>query len=135
MNKRWMIIENDPLVKVLKETHIAAAMRPNASTQILQGSWQMNGNDLIKSITAAMMSFGGRHAPIKDAYNIIDGNMHGTKAHVLWSGKIPGFGSAFVKGEFDPLLRPIQKELANTNTDYNIIAQVIHDYLKLQGKT
>lgn len=118
------------LYDILVNTHIEATKRRNASTQVFNATLEMNGEDLIKSITAALMCFGGIHAPIKQTYDMLmsinssNYSINLIKNHKI-NGKIPGFGSAFVKGEPDPMLDDISKaclefEKLNTRVDFSI---------------
>lgn len=125
------------LLSTLAVAHTNASERENASTQVLKGSWHTNGNDLIKSITAAVMTFGGRHAPIKEAYYLIDKLFYRNSKdwdrciHELYgnNGIIAGIGSGFIKGSPDPLLLNIELELFANHHRYRLIGKALTDYL------
>ncbi len=105
------------LQTVLYETHYRAAMdRPCASSQILKGVYESNGGNLVAAITAAMQTFGGKHAPIKDTYEwllFVKTKLNGLDMAIkmVYDRIVPGFGSSFVRGKFDPLLEPIDNNL------------------------
>lgn len=110
--------QREKLEFCLMQTHRKAARRDNASTQVLIGTWQSNGNNLIGAITAALQTFGGRHAPIKNTMKMLewiyDLPPDGISKEVgFWildmnnicpNGKLPGFGSSFAKGVRDDML-------------------------------
>jgi citrate synthase len=117
------------LEKALYATHYEAARRQNASTQVLIAAFQSNGNDVIKSITAALQCFGGKHAPVKEIYKMITSLQSDETRTVLSKYKsIPGFGSSFTK-ERDTLLDLVDAELIKQTKIYERIAIACKDYL------
>jgi citrate synthase len=136
------------MIELLKKAHKEAARRNNASTQVVLGSFQTNGNDLVKSIVAGLMTFGGTHAPIKDCYNwiarVVEYDVETKEGarmfsimmndileyHEMNEWKLPGFGSAFVKGQPDPLL----SDLCDATGPYYHIWSYVHDYFAIKGK-
>lgn len=118
------------LEKVLYTTHYEAARRQNASTQVLIAAYQSNGGNLLKSISAAMQCFGGKHAPIKECYSLIERMQSGESKSILSSYElIPGFGSSFAKNRKDDLLNMINGELKKHSSVYGRIAHACQDYL------
>lgn len=131
---------------ILREAHKKAARRNNASTQVALGSFQTNGGDLSKSITAGLMTFGGTHAPIKECYKWIEqvytfdvltkkgaSDFSTVMNHILncYEGsKFPGLGSAFVKDGPDPIL----DDLCDALKQYHHIWSFARNYFVIKGK-
>lgn len=130
------------LLEVLRDTHKKAARRENASTQVLVATWESNGHDLIGAITAAMQTFGGRHAPIKKTYNFLESLLKIPERDIspvisqIISNKLIvwGFGSSFVKGGFDPMLKNIHDELYAHNQKWMIMWDRIRDEILFHKK-
>lgn len=136
------------MIETLKTAHKKAALRNNASTQVVLGSFQTNGGDLIKSISAGLMTFGGTHAPIKDCYmwleRVIDYDVQTKEGarmfsimmndileyHEQMGMKLPGFGSAFVKDGPDLIL----SELCEATGPSSYIWSYVHNYFNIKEK-
>lgn len=126
------------LIKVLKEAHIKACHRENVSTQILKASFIANGRDLPKAICSAIMSLGGPHAPIKDAYCFISDCMErfdedNIQAQMIRWNPWPGFGSSFEKG-FDPLLEEIESVISAREPETTKLWEMINRLALQKGK-
>lgn len=126
------------LEQLLIKAHADACLRDNSSTVILKSTFDSNGCDLIKSITAALMAVGGMHAPIKHAYNMIRrAKEYGVDApegapDYTW---VPGFGSSFVKGSPDPLLEDLANQIYNNHYQFYEIGENIRTTLCKKKKT
>lgn len=90
--------------------HQDGAMRECASTVILGQTFKVNGANSAQSIVAAISSMGGSHAPLVEAARFFNFVMSEPPESVpdmikdiLKTGKVPGFGSSFVKDEVDPI--------------------------------
>jgi len=122
--------------ELLINAHEVAATRDNVSTHILLEAYHANGGDMIKSITAAMMTLGGLHGPIKQVYRILTRMRQGFDVQLaiehMGSCKIPGFGSSFYKGTPDPSLHELAREILGT--EYASMCVTISEYLAMQGK-
>jgi len=114
------------------EAHRKSCRRDNVSTVVLRESWNSNGQDLYKSITAAMMTLGGIHAPIKRCYVMIGRHLRNEPS--LPYDLVPGFGSSFFKGAIDPILYDLSDYINVNHTQYEDIAIKIHNKLIDQGK-
>lgn len=102
--------------ELLIEAHRKAALRDSSSTVILKAAFDSNGGDLIKSITAAMMTLGGLHAPIKHVYSMLN-KMNSPNGDYFCYKKldpIPGFGSSFVSTK-DPILEDLNDHIFASN--------------------
>lgn len=120
---------------ILFQTHKEAAARPNASTEILTSIYEVTNGNYLKSITAAIQTFGEKHAPIKETYKLIrdllllcknkeDRESYLCKNYGL-NVIIPGFGSHFVKNQPDPILENIADWLYEYDaTTYNIANEI-----------
>lgn len=128
------------ILDFLYKTHRLAARRENASTQVLIATWESNGHDLIGAITAAMQTFGGRHAPIKKTYNFLESvkdlkdDFYPVVSCCIQAGRIPGFGSSFAKNKFDDLLSIIESKLYLKNIKWKDLWVKIRNELLLRNK-
>lgn len=82
--------------QILLEKHAMLALRENSSTLVLSTAFQSNNGDLSKSICAALMCLGGKHAPLKLMYEVIE--HFKTEDEKDIDCLIPGFGSSFYEG-------------------------------------
>jgi citrate synthase len=129
------------LKNLLIEAHKEASHRENASTQVLKAAFISNGGNLIGSITAAMNMLGGLHAPIKQTVQWIERIPIGGLGIAVKSspqrstqGRVPGWGSGFIKGEFDPMLMKLHDELIKHHEVYAKIEESVTCYFASQGK-
>lgn len=126
--------QDNQLIGAVGEAHYRSAFRQNPSTVALQCAAQGSG-DLLRSLAAALSTFGQRHGPIEETYEMIAkaevpaeffvGNYLERKQHV------PGWGSSFTKGEMDPDWKPVYACLENSfpNIEKRITAftNALHD--------
>jgi citrate synthase len=102
---------------------------------VLKAAWESNGGDLIKSITAALMTLGGLHAPVKKVYNLLYKLQHNNFDVVLCQyNVVPGFGSDFVRGAPDPMLNDTAEALYQENRELYDYGTKIHKHLGERGK-
>lgn len=121
----------EQFTELLVAAHQASAIRESSSTCALLLAWKSNGKDLYKSITCAIMTLGGLHAPIKHVFTMLDRILaKNQKIEDLKYGIVPGFGSCFVKGEHDPILMNLRKFVkANFFESYDEML-IIQAYLR-----
>lgn len=124
------------LVELLIAAHVAACHRDNSSTLILKSAFDSNGGDLIKSVTAALMSIGGLHAPIKQTYVMLRKILEGKQECdvICFYELVPGFGSSFIKEDNDPLLESLRQEFIDNHLRYYNIGCRITSHLKQKTK-
>lgn len=91
------------LLLALRRAHAIAAQRNNASTASLLNAAHGSG-DYTKAIAAALMTLGGRHAPIEATMRVLTAaEPEKYVADLLGQGRmVPGWGNSFVKGKPDP---------------------------------
>ncbi len=75
----------------------------------IKAAYQMNGNDFLKAVSSGLGCLGGIHAPIVQAYDLLECERlmqghHGWINAVPEGDKLPGWGSSFVKGKPDPIV-------------------------------
>ena len=91
----------------LIELHTRLAARQNASTATVEGAAQLR-LPLPQAISLALGTMGGAHAPIRATYNhqkMRNERFAAATEQMLLDGQtIPGYGSAFVKDQPDPLI-------------------------------
>jgi len=93
------------LLYLLFKAHDASTYRPNVSSEMIVNACVGSG-EYLKAIPAAMLTLGGLHGPILQAYALLDSEYAGSIAHsTLANGlKVPGWGSSFQKnGEKDSI--------------------------------
>jgi hypothetical protein len=91
------------LLNHLFDAHNSAVFRHNISSEVLKAAFYGNNGDFTKAAAAALCSLGGVHAPIVQAYELLEADWP-KQAWPQWDGKskIPGWGSSFTKGKPDP---------------------------------
>lgn len=92
-----------PLLDALYAAHDAVALRGNLSHQSLALS-AIGSGDYFKSISAALLTLGGVHAPLWPTFQLVSSPAaveHVTRL-VSMGRKVPGWGNSFVKGGPDP---------------------------------
>jgi hypothetical protein len=99
-------MNSQAIIDLLQATHYNAAERDSASTVVFKAAYEANGNDFPKACVAALSTFGGKHAPIKDAETvirlIISGNADALNEKFKSGVMIPGLGNSFTK--LDPTI-------------------------------
>lgn len=131
--------QQSELTEILYATHFQAAQRDNASTQILKAVYEVTNGNYLQAVTAAIQTFGGKHAPIKDAIRLLEDirfpNCHEDRLLYLkvnWKyGKIPGFGSSFVKKNYDKKLDSLADLIFHLDPFFEVAKNEIKDYLLL----
>ena len=118
--------------QALANMHRSLARRENASSMMVASMAQL-GRPLFESIAAALLTLGGTHAPITQTRRLLDVDNRFREIDSILEngGKVPGFGSAFYKGEPDPevevvmaTLRPATRSLI-TRLGYHIYAMTV----------
>lgn len=104
--------KTEDFARLFMEMHMNGARRGCASTQHLVESFKVNGCNSLQSMVSAMMTFGGLHAPLTrtaaQVNDIMAMSVDKIPAYVnKMQGRIPGFGSGFVKDEPDPIHQEI----------------------------
>lgn len=86
----------------LIEMHHECALRDNASSRII-GTMAQLGKPFNEAVAAGLLSMGGKHAPVMEAQQ--EFNRYRVLGKVAEDiDIIPGFGSAWFKGEPDPVI-------------------------------
>ena len=108
--------------------HYKCAMRENASSSLICAMAQL-AKPFQDAVAAALLSTGGLHAPVQEAQQEFE----------LWrvTGKIPedldklpGFGSAWYKGEPDPDVETFMTTLRTTCDEGDSICNDMVEYTK-----
>jgi citrate synthase len=75
--------------------------------------------DYISSIASGMLTYGGVHGPVSQVVKFLSGSFYTDEARLRIKEKrlVPGWGSAFVKGEPDPELSKIDRILYTENRE------------------
>lgn len=123
-NSQGLSERKKDLMRALSKYHAAAALRECASTKAFVAAWLSNGGDFLKSVTSALMTFGGAHGPVKQCYTLIENDAYQpNKLNIKFPDgtKIPGFGSSFIKEVPDPLLESLHSILVTDEACANEI--------------
>lgn len=109
MNNAWWRPEslNDVeqrLLAVLFQAHHLSCFRPNVSS-ITVANAAAGSNDVGKAIAAAILTLGGKHAPLEQTYLFLSRSEpdKSVSAIVKENGKVPGWGGTFQKDDPDPI--------------------------------
>lgn len=91
------------LLNAATAAHHSNTFRQNQSAVAVQLAASGSGN-YMQAIAMALLTLGGQHGPILDAYDLLAADHPGAVAKVkLQTGRrVPGWGNAFVKGQIDP---------------------------------
>lgn len=100
------------LLQACVVAHASSATRDNISAVALRLAAAGSG-DYARALAAALVSIGGPHAPIVQAYDLIaEPEPEVTAASMLDAGRrVPGWGSSFAKGKPDPIWTPVDAAL------------------------
>jgi len=98
----------EALLSKCLEAHYEAAFRENLSSSVIVAAYQGNGNDFLKAVASGLGTLGGAHGPVEHTYAFLAvepaGIGYQTQRHLDNGFRIPGWGSAFVKGKPDPIV-------------------------------
>tara|TARA_R110002167_G_scaffold79892_3_gene219980 strand:+ start:1116 stop:1616 length:501 start_codon:yes stop_codon:yes gene_type:complete len=95
--------------------HASLAGRENFSS-LLVGQCASLGKDYISSIAATLLTLGGTHGPTEQTVNfLLQSSEFDAKVYFKHGLTIPGWGSAFRKGEPDPYFDVIDSYLFEDN--------------------
>lgn len=123
------------LLEVLEDAHGQSALRGNLSHEALKLA-AIGSGDYVKSICAALMTIGGKHAPLAQTYDLLA--FHdpvGQACRLLDAGKrVPGWGNSFVRGAPDPIWIPVADGLRSVRPDLADTIDRITDLLHGKGK-
>jgi citrate synthase len=96
--------------ELFTKMHQDGALRPCASTVTVGQAFKVNGGNSAQAIVAGIMTFGGAHAPLVECGRMFNHVMtlkpdqvRAFMKEVLTQGKVPGFGSGFIKDEPDKI--------------------------------
>ena len=98
----------DKIETAIVHMHHQCAMRDNASSQIVKAMAQL-GKPINDAFAAALLTMGGKHAPIAQAQRYF--NRFRMEDIPDLPPIVPGFGSAWYRGEKDPLIDAFLNEI------------------------
>jgi citrate synthase len=112
--KEWQLLNE------LHSAHAISTYRNNASTLAVANSAGASGSYL-QSIASALMTLGGMHGPLLQAYDFLNGK--------TFNGIQPGWGNSFVKGEPDATWEKVDLLLKENWADiYSIISNKTKEF-------
>lgn len=114
--------------QALANMHRSLARRENASSMMVASMAQL-GRPLFESIAAALLTLGGAHAPISQTRRLLDVDNRFREIDSIFEngGKVPGFGSAFYKGEPDPEVETVLRQIRpSTNSLITRLTQHVY---------
>lgn len=122
---------------IILQTHEQCAMRDNISTVTLRNTTIGNGT-YTNAVAAALLTVGATHAPLLATYGFLatfnPDDMGDLAHHIETGGKIPGWGSDFVKDGPDELLKPIADCIAEHFPEIDARIARVTDELHARGK-
>lgn len=104
-------LEETRLVNELMSGHAEAAKRQNISTEVMKAAYIGSG-DFNQAVAAAVSTLGGKHAPIIQAYEVLQGQR---EFYIGEGNKIAGWGNSFIKGEPDVIWYETSAALTRAN--------------------
>ena len=119
------------------DAHRQATFRENLSSQVITAAFSGNGGDFLKAVASGLGTTGGLHAPIDDTFDLLDQfnpSCISYQHYVLHGDKMPGWGSAFVKGKPDPIVEHAMLYLDTGWPDMGKKIEYLTDVLHGQGK-
>jgi citrate synthase len=92
------------LLGLLRKAHRESSFRPNPSSVAVANAVHGSG-DIGKAIAAAILTVGGRHAPLEQTYYFLEHEYIAGQVRSLLEAnqKVPGWGGSFQKDGVDPL--------------------------------
>jgi citrate synthase len=100
------------LLSLCLTAHQGSAVRDNISTHVLVNAAKGSLNYL-SSLSAALCSVGGVHAPIPQATAVLCDSMENIALAIEMGAIIPGWGSDLILDEIDPLWVPVANHIEN----------------------
>lgn len=91
----------EKIEEIIVQMHHACAMRDNASSNIIKAMAQL-GKPFNDAVAAGLLSMGGKHAPVREAQELF--NTWREDPSVELPKIVPGYGSAWFKGEKDDVI-------------------------------
>jgi len=126
-------IENKQLLyHMLVDAHLQCCKRQNISSLNFVNSYTGSGSNVIQAVIAGLSTFGRFHAPVEQTFELLsfDYNQEIAESILEQGGRIPGWGSEFVKGLPDPIFTEIHKFLIDRFNDQLVplvkITSVLH---------
>ena len=109
------------------EMHQEMARRNNASSTLIKAMAQL-GKPFNDAVATALMTLDSLHAPIADTCRMW--NAYRDQGIKPWTTKVPGFGSAWYKGQPDPVVEAfIESNIAPGAEEMLIeLTQHVRDY-------
>jgi citrate synthase len=123
----------EKLLSLTLAAHAESAMRDNISSAVLTQA-AIGSLDLTKSLTAALATLGGVHAPLAETYTLLQQVIPG-EFNYTPPARVPGWGNSFVKGQPDPTWRDVDVQLGEVAPEIYkalvLITGTLHDAGKL----
>lgn len=123
------------LWQAVERAHSACVWRDNTSSvAVLQAA--TGSGDYTKAVAAALMTLGGRHAPIEQSMGILVMADSVKAAHSFLAAglKVPGWGNSFIKGGPDKSWDEVDKLLAKHFERIHSKIVAVTTYLHERGK-
>jgi citrate synthase len=100
----------ETLLEKCLTAHREATFRDNLSSQVVRAAYFGNNQDFLKAVSAGLCTTGGLHAPIIAACELLENYTHDGPVDygylvTVCKHKLPGWGSAFVKGKPDEIVQ------------------------------
>jgi citrate synthase len=127
--------QEEALLKLLFEAHALASFRPNISSVTIVNA-AIGSGDLGKAIAAAILTLGGKHAPLEQTYLFLSLEAPAAQVEGLLARgeKVPGWGGSFQKDGVDPIWEPVATALATQCATLSQKLDAVTAALHRQGK-
>jgi citrate synthase len=110
---RELSSQEESLLKLLFEAHRLSSFRPNISSVSVVNA-AIGSGSIAKAIAAAILTLGGKHAPLEQTYLFLSLEDPAAQVQALLARgeKVPGWGGSFQKDGVDPIWEPVRLALA-----------------------
>lgn len=134
MSRQWSPSQESLYVAMI-QAHDESARRDNISHHVLKLA-AIGSHDYTKSVSAALGSLGGVHAPLSKTYDLVtSGNCLNLARQLLGGGhKVPGWGNGFVKGEPDRIWGVVDRLIASQDHSLYANMESVTQLLHSKGK-
>jgi len=118
------------LLDSVLQAHYESALRGNCSHQALVMS-AVGSGDYFKSIAVGLLTLNGLHAPLVKTYDFLaaSDSLEQVGQALREKRRVPGWGNAFVKGEYDPTWIPCAEALRQEAPELSKKIDTITDFL------
>jgi citrate synthase len=124
------------LFEIVSRAHVESTYRDNPSTIAVKLSAQSSGK-FGNAVIAALSMLGNPHGPVQEATEMLSSSdpLEFAKVYIDGGGKVPGWGTSFVKGKLDPAWEEantfVKENYQELHSIVDEITRMLHDRGKM----